>query len=86
MPSETADEGAPGHNTVAETEEPHEETKVGAKNTVADHNDEHKGENSAPPEDGDAAKRRPAKGDEPFEQWEREAMEKLLGELRGHLG
>ncbi|TFK52257.1 phospholipase D [Heliocybe sulcata] len=29
--------------------------------------------------------RKPAKGDEPFEKWEREEMEKLLGELNGHL-
>jgi phospholipase D1/2 len=36
--------------------------------------------------DSEAAKRRPARGDEPFEKWEREAMEKLLGEVRGHLG
>jgi phospholipase D1/2 len=27
-----------------------------------------------------------AKGTEPFERWEREEMEKLLKELRGHLG
>ena len=30
--------------------------------------------------------RKPAKGNEPFERWEREEMEKLLGELNGHLG
>lgn len=30
--------------------------------------------------------RRPAKGAEPFEKWERDEMEKLLGELCGHLG
>lgn len=32
-------------------------------------------------------KKKPTKPDqEPFEAWEREEMEKLLGELRGHLG
>jgi len=30
--------------------------------------------------------RRPAKGSEPFEKWERDEMEKLLGQLNGHLG
>ncbi len=30
--------------------------------------------------------RRPTKGTEPFEKWERDEMEKLLGELNGHLG
>jgi len=30
--------------------------------------------------------RRPARGSEPFEKWERDEMEKLLGELCGHLG
>jgi phospholipase D1/2 len=30
--------------------------------------------------------RKPARGSEPFEKWEREEMENLLGELRGHLG
>lgn len=34
----------------------------------------------------DAQKRKAARGNEPFEKWEREEMEKLLGELRGHLG
>lgn len=30
-------------------------------------------------------RRTPSRGDEPFEKWERDEMEKLLGELRGHL-
>jgi phospholipase D1/2 len=29
---------------------------------------------------------RSKKAEEPFEKWERDEMEKLLGELRGHLG
>ena len=37
--------------------------------------------------DKEKEKKKPAKPDqEPFEAWEREEMEKLLGELRGHLG
>jgi phospholipase D1/2 len=34
----------------------------------------------------DAQRRKAARGNEPFEKWEREEMEKLLGELQGHLG
>jgi phospholipase D1/2 len=34
----------------------------------------------------DAGERKPARGLEPFEMWEKEEMEQLLGELRGHLG
>ena len=30
--------------------------------------------------------KRSSKGVEPFEKWERDAMEKLLGQLCGHLG
>lgn len=30
--------------------------------------------------------RRPTRGSEPFEKWEREEMEKLLGQTNGHLG
>lgn len=30
--------------------------------------------------------RKPTKGCEPFERWEREEMARLLGELNGHLG
>jgi len=37
--------------------------------------------------DKEKERKKPAGPDrEPFEAWEREAMEKLLGELRGHLG
>lgn len=34
----------------------------------------------------DTKARRPARGAEPFEKWERDEMEKLLNELNGHLG
>jgi phospholipase D1/2 len=92
MPSETADQDAPGHDTVAETEEPHEETNAGDKGAVADRHEDTSTENGrtngtgSGGSDPETAKRRPARGDEPFEKWEREAMEKLLGEVRGHLG
>jgi phospholipase D1/2 len=35
---------------------------------------------------GESKPRRHAKGTEPFEKWERNEMETLLGELNGHLG
>ena len=34
----------------------------------------------------DAGERKPTRGQEPFEKGEKEEMENLLGELRGHLG
>lgn len=35
---------------------------------------------------GDEHQRKHSKADQPFEAWEREEMEKLLNEVRGHLG
>lgn len=35
---------------------------------------------------GESKPRKHAKGNEPFEKWERNEMENLLGELNGHLG
>ncbi|KAG6850060.1 hypothetical protein H0H93_001610 [Arthromyces matolae] len=35
--------------------------------------------------DKESRHRRPAKGSEPFEKWERDEMERLLGQLNGHL-
>jgi len=35
--------------------------------------------------EADSASRVPSKADEPLHAWEREEMEKLLNELRGHL-
>lgn len=34
----------------------------------------------------DTGERKPARGLEPFEKWEKGEIENLLGELRGHLG
>ena len=43
--------------------------------------------NMAGDKEKEKEKKKPAgPGQEPFEAWEREEMEKLLGELRGHLG
>lgn len=79
VPSETGDALAPGHDTVAETEEPHEDVEKGDRSAVG--RDAPKSEPSENPQ-----ARRPARGDEPFEKWEREEMEKLLEQLCGHLG
>jgi phospholipase D1/2 len=38
-----------------------------------------------PNKDSGSGERKPARGPEPFEMWEREEMEQLLGELCGHL-
>ena len=79
VPSEAGDSLAPGHDTVAETEEPHEDVEKGDRSAVG-----RDAPRSEPSENPQA--RRPARGDEPFEKWEREEMEKLLEELCGHLG
>ena len=44
--------------------------------------------NGAPSKEGKEGgrPRRPTRGVEPFEKWERDEMERLLGELNGHLG
>jgi phospholipase D1/2 len=79
VPSETADAEAPGHDTTYETEEPHEDPERGDRSAVG------REPSSSEPADN-AQGRRPARGDEPFEKWEREEMEKLLDQLCGHLG
>ncbi|KAJ7600958.1 phospholipase D [Mycena floridula] len=79
VPSEAGDEGAPGQEApVAENVMPSEEKESteGAKpDTIGRSSSTEK----------DPKSRKPAKGTEPFEKWERDEMEKLLGELRGHL-
>jgi hypothetical protein len=50
-----------------------------------DHKDNNNNKDEQVPE-ADPAARTPSKADEPLQAWEREEMEKLLNELRGHLG
>lgn len=82
MPSETGDENAPGQDigesvaAPAPDEGSKEATEPTASDTAV----------NASLSDKDTKARKPAKGTEPFEKWEREEMEKLLGELNGHLG
>lgn len=49
-----------------------------------DHKDNNNKDEQVP--EADPAARTPSKADEPLQAWEREEMEKLLNELRGHLG
>lgn len=93
MPSETGDEGAlpehPGASSAAEADVQEGVSKV--KDSVAENgNGQNDQEQPTPPNAQHAHEeprvRQPAKADEPFEKWEREEMEKLLQELRGHLG
>lgn len=92
MPSEGGDEAAP-QDEPSETEKveggvKHEAGR--AKDALTGHDDENSKQANTPPIAGqthdDPKIRQPAKADEPFTKWEREEMEELLGELRGHLG
>lgn len=63
-----------------------EKTAEESAHTVKDGVEESIPNMSTSNSDKDNKQRRPAKGTEPFEKWERDEMEKLLGELCGHLG
>lgn len=65
----------------------------GAKESAGDHATDSQtrlppngGDRATPERDPKGSQRRAARGAEPFEKWEREEMEALLGELCGHLG
>jgi phospholipase D1/2 len=97
VPSETGDADAPGQKTPVDAlidnldgapnvdggpgnfpdSKPEKKTAIGEM-ANADHS----------AADGGASRPKQTRvtGTEPFEKWEREEMEKLLGELRGHLG
>ncbi|KAF9527594.1 phospholipase D [Crepidotus variabilis] len=84
VPSEAGDEGAPttqpsdmNSEVSREGEDlPTSPPPSAAAASSTTHPEEHQQQSKA---------RRPAKGAEPFEKWEREEMEQLLGELNGHL-
>ncbi|KAJ6557347.1 phospholipase D [Mycena vulgaris] len=99
VPSETGDEGAiqpdstaPGNpaghpvNQPGPKPTPHSDDKAGG-----DEGFPNKDASESPPEPGvnpsTSEKRKAGRstGTEPFEKWEREEMEKLLGQLNGHL-
>lgn len=90
MPSEAGDDQAPESLTSTENFEkaPSSEKLKGdsdcGKETL-DHRPSTT--NISGDKEREKEKKKPAKPvQEPFEAWEREEMEKLLGELRGHLG
>ena len=90
MPSESADHDALGQA------KPVEHAINASQDALArekDHVDDDSSRNmhtplpdSPTPVPGQKDKRLPAKGPKPFDQTEREEMENLLHELRGHLG
>ncbi|KAI0669199.1 phospholipase D [Trametes maxima] len=93
MPSEAADHEAPGQARVADHYAHASEDNLAREREHADDNDESRaGSTPSPPDastcqkEKEKEKQRPtAKGPKPFEQAEREEMENLLRELRGHL-
>lgn len=101
MPSESGDAAAPGPPS-EKPETSTEDTTTKSKETVQLEEQEQTSGSTAnvpgqqPAANGGQAQtqdgagagrgRRPTKGQEPFSQAERDEMEKLLQELRGHLG
>ncbi|KAI0647733.1 phospholipase D [Trametes meyenii] len=93
MPSEAADREAPGQARVAEHNAHASEDNLAREREHADDIDESHTSSTPPPLDTSTCQKekekerqRPAaKGPKPFSQAEREEMENLLHELRGHL-
>ena len=91
MPSETGDNLVPGR-TSAENTAVYEEGTTKSKDYAdirQDSNPPATPTSTEPPNekaDKGGRTRKPSKTPEPFDQSEREEMERLLGELRGHLG
>lgn len=82
MPSEAGDEQAP-ESTENLEQAPKGDSDCGKENL----DPRPSTTNIACDKEKEKEKKKPAKPvQEPFEAWEREEMEKLLGELRGHLG
>jgi len=50
------------------------------------HEEQHYNGKGQPGTQSQGQARKPARGSEPFEKWERDEMEKLLTHLNGHLG
>lgn len=84
MPSEAGDAGAPEEHPADQPDGHGPEPVPKAKDFVEDSTDPNGANNGANAKDQD--KRKPARGPEPFDQSERDEMERLLEEVRGHLG
>ncbi|KAF9777640.1 phospholipase D [Thelephora terrestris] len=89
VPSEAGDEQAPEpFKSMENIEQTLGGEKPGGDNGYCKENPDHRPSTTDTPGDKekDKEKKKPVKLDqEPFETWEREEMENLLGELRGHL-
>jgi phospholipase D1/2 len=94
VPSESGDDAAPGHGALPLPTESTDAFSVGrarpSKESKRSKSPEVVHGSSTPA--GSSEKeptlkpKRSTKGVEPFEKWERDEMEKLLGQLCGHLG
>ncbi|KAF9649936.1 phospholipase D [Thelephora ganbajun] len=87
VPSEAGDEHAPEpHKSTENLEQALSGEKAKGESDCRKENLDHKPSATNLACDKEKEKKKPTKPDqEPFEAWEREEMEKLLGELRGHL-
>lgn len=90
VPSEAGDENAPNHEK-EQLPKPDDKdypdglkSKSSVRSSAGSQRSRATNLNSTNGVYGDE-KRVPSKGNGPFEKWERDEMEKLLGELRGHL-
>ena len=90
MSSEAGDEQAPDlHKSTENLEQAPNGGGLGADGGCGKEHLDHKPSTSnlVGDKEKEKEKKKPIRPDqEPFEAWEREEMEKLLGELRGHLG
>lgn len=91
MPSEAGDEQAPldPHKSTENLEQAPNSGGLGAEGSCGKGNLDRRASTTNMTGDKDKEKERKKSmrpDQEPFEAWEREEMEKLLGELRGHLG
>ena len=85
MPSEAADMDAPGQPHTAENTVHAGDASAKSKEQVNESADPEK-MTSPSATDDKARKAKTPRGPEPFDQADREQMERLLHELRGHLG
>jgi phospholipase D1/2 len=84
VPSENADDNGPDEQTAPKPDSADKSGELAQE--ASDHRPDGQASSagSGTP-NKDSGERKPARGLEPFEAWEREEMERLLGELCGHL-
>jgi phospholipase D1/2 len=89
VPSESGDDTAPGQNTLLLPTESTDAISVDGARQSKENKDPEEGLTipaGSSEKEPTTKPQRPSKGSEPFEKWERDEMEKLLGQLCGHLG